>query len=177
LQRPYPTESPVSTDRTERLMESPDSRPEIIMYHRHPPAATTHTVELRQVQEINLRLGEPARAEISAESIGVAGQPTATAVSFPLDLFGTEARDCELLRPSATLRHVSAEGSPQFPYVLGHFSARPAGVQRAGDPGLVIELHSDVLHRLSIRLGLRHCWGTDAVLAGNAIRGWGSRAG
>jgi hypothetical protein len=140
------------------------------MYHRHQPAATTHTVELRQVQEINLRLGEPARADITAESMGIAGQPTASAASFPHDLFGTEAPGGELLRPSATLRYVSAEGSPQFPYVLGHFSARPGGLQRAGDPGLVIEMHSDVLHRLSIRLGLRHCWGTDAVLAGKAIR-------
>ena len=139
------------------------------MPHRHQPAATTHTVELQQVLEINRCLAEAACADITAEVLGVAGTPTAAPPGYPLNQFGTELRAHPVLRPAAALRHLSAEGPPRFPYVLGHFGALAVGGQRS-DAALVIELHSAVLARLSGLLRLRHCWGSDAVLAGKAIR-------
>lgn len=136
----------------------------------HPQLApTTYTIELRQAREINRRLAAPGHADITAETLGVAGKATASSTLFRVDLFGT-ALPAEALRPEATLSYVTAEGSPEFPYLLGHFTASSAGARRGVSAGLVIELHSDVLSRLSSKLGLRHCWGTDAVLAGKIIR-------
>ena len=141
------------------------------MPHRHQPAATTHTVELRQVEEINRRLADPAHADVTADSIGVAGRSTAPSAPFHIDLFGAGLPTTPALRSTAVLRSVSAEGSPQFPHVLGHFSGT-VGTHRADDAGPVIELHPDALHRLSSRLGLRHCWGTDDVLEGGRPWPW-----
>jgi hypothetical protein len=77
------------------------------------------------------------------------------------------------------LHYLTAEGAPEFPYVLGNFRqfgqfgqvgkigggpARLAVAHPENSAGLVVELHSDVLRRLSLALGLRHCWGTDAAL-------------
>ena len=134
------------------------------MSHRHQPAPTTRTIELRQVQDINRRLAAPGSTQVTAEALGVAGSVTASPTAFGVDLFGPETSGTAVLRPTAVLCFVSAEGSPEFPYVLGHFAASPMAAQRAGGVDAVIELHSAGLRRLSAVLGLRHCWGTDAVL-------------
>lgn len=136
------------------------------MSHRHHCAATTHTVELQQVQEINRRLAETGRADVSAGSMGCADRSTTVPVAFPFDVFGTGAPAPQVLRPTATLRYLSTEGSPQFPYLLGHFSAASAGAHWPEEPGLVIELHSDVLQRLSVRRGLRRRATGDRCLLG-----------
>ncbi|HST84412.1 MAG TPA: hypothetical protein VLL08_21925 [Kineosporiaceae bacterium] len=137
------------------------------MPHRHLPAATTHTIELQQVLEINRCLAELAPAEITAEALGMAGRPVTSPVA--VTHYGSALPSHPVLRPTAALRYLSAEGSPRFPYVLGHFCAVPVGSQLAAAT-LVIELHSDALDKLSAQLRLRHCWGSAAVLVGKAIR-------
>lgn len=139
------------------------------MTRHHRPAPTTRTVELQQVQDINRRLALPGHPDVTAATIGVAGTATA-ASSFPADPFGPDQPPAQALRATARLRYVTAEGSPEFPYVLGHFSSAPVSVHREDGAGPVIELHSDVLRRLSEKLGLRQCWGTDAALAGAVVR-------
>lgn len=96
----------------------------------HGLAPTTHTTELRQIDEMNHALR--ARPGLTAAVLGVpAGVP-----------------------PGAVLRTLRPTGSPSFPYVHGVF-ARPDG---AGD--LVIELHTAQLRAVSDRLTLRrHIWG------------------
>ncbi len=61
--------------------------------HAAPP--TTHTLDQRQVAEINERLGDGA--VVTAGAVGL-----------------TEAGS-----PEARLTHVVLEGSPEFPYVYG----------------------------------------------------------
>ena len=137
------------------------------MYRHHHPAPTTRTVELQQVQEINRRLASPGHPDVTAAALGVAGAVT-TGSPFPDDPFGPDHPSAPALRPTAHLRYLTAEGSPEFPYVLGHFSTTPVVGRDRAD--LVVELHSAGLRRLSARLGLRQCWGTDAPLAGAVVR-------
>ncbi|GLY33840.1 hypothetical protein [Kineosporia sp. NBRC 101731] len=132
---------------------------------RHQPAATTHTVELDQVQEINRRL--EARADVTAAMLGMEGAPAAVPSTFTVTLFGPGTPAVRPLGRTAVLRSVAAEGSPEFPYVLGHFSD---GDDNPGRPSRVVELHSQALHQLCLRMGLSQCWGTDAVLHGSIIR-------
>jgi hypothetical protein len=99
--------------------------------HEHELAPTTHTVELRQVKELNAALAT-GRRRITAGSIGVHAHVGA----------------------GAPLRFLESEGPPSYPYVYGIFaSAGPRGVTR-------IELHTANLRAISSQLSLRsHIWG------------------
>ncbi|MBT0768303.1 hypothetical protein KIH74_05175 [Kineosporia sp. J2-2] len=132
------------------------------MSHRHQPATTTHTLELDQVREIARRLGRPGHAPVTAGTLGLAGAPAGVPLAFATTMFGLGTPHGTTLGAQAVLRSITAEGSPEFPYVQGHFL--DDGQER------VIELHSQVLHQLCLRMGLSQCWGTDAVLTGSSIR-------
>lgn len=141
------------------------------MPHRHQPAATTRTIELRQLQEINQRLAERGRADATAEFLEVAGKPISSSSSplLHVDLFGIDPPTVPVLRPTCVLHHLSAVGSPNFPYILGHFLPAQFGPRPTDGPVLVVDLDSDVLRRLSTHLGLRHSWGTDAAGLGSVV--------
>ncbi|GAA3628021.1 hypothetical protein GCM10022223_51670 [Kineosporia mesophila] len=132
---------------------------------RHQRATTTHTVELDQVQEINRRL--EARADVTAAMLGMEGAPAGAPATFTVTLFGAGTPAVRPLGRKAVLRSVTAKGSPEFPYVLGHFSDDG---DRTGNSARVVELHSQALHQLCLKMGLSQCWGTDAVLSGSIIR-------
>ncbi|GAB6903392.1 hypothetical protein [Kineosporia succinea] len=132
------------------------------MTHRHQPAATTHTVELDQVLVIESRLG--THAPVTAAALGLDGLPAIPPSAFSIPLFETRTPSAGTLGPRAVLRHVKAQGSPEYPYVLGQFEDPVNGGAR------VVELHSQALHRLCVAMGLSQCWGTDAVLTGSSIR-------
>jgi hypothetical protein len=133
------------------------------MSHHHQLAATTRTLELRQVEEINQRLGEPGQTEVTASMLGLDGAQL-PASSFPkFELFLIDSSGPQTLPPLAVLDHVWAEGTPGFPYLMGYFRTQPAELDVPWKRGLVVSLHTDALGRLSRQLRLRHCWGSDAV--------------
>ncbi len=132
------------------------------MTHRHQPALTTHTVELDQVHIIDERLA--GRAPVTAAMLGMEQVPAGAAPAFGPSMFDTRPPSAAVLGTRAVLRHVTAEGSPEFPYVKGTFEDPVNGTLRAA------ELHSQALHRLCVLIGLSQCWGTDAVLTGSSIR-------
>jgi hypothetical protein len=131
------------------------------MTHGHLPAGTTHTVELDQVRAIDAQLG--SRAPITAAVLGMdhvaAGAPPAF-----LSLFESRPERQPELAGRSILRNVRAEGSPEFPYMIGRFEDPVTGEIQ------VVELHSQALQRLCAAIGLSQCWGTDAVLSGSSIR-------
>jgi hypothetical protein len=110
--------------------------------HRIP--STTHTVEMQQIAELDARLqGRPRAQRVTAEDLGLTGFCMTVPATTPLQA------DAELVR-------VSWDGSPEFPYVRGHF--------RNGDVRpTVVEFHSEALRHLSRRLGARHIWGVGSV--------------
>jgi hypothetical protein len=107
---------------------------------RHGLPATTHTVEMAQIADINRRLDNSRSAVITAAEIGMAGADVAG--------FGPAALDA-----AAVLLKVSWEGSPEFPNVHGHF--RTAG----RDHPRSVDLHTQALKEISRRLHLQQRWG------------------
>jgi hypothetical protein len=106
------------------------SRTEQTMY-RHQVAATTHTVELNQIAEINAALAS-GRRRLTAGSIGA--HP-------PVD-------------ERAVLTSLECEGPPSYPYVFGHFEGP------AGTGVLRVALHTAHLRAISAQLSLRsQVWG------------------
>lgn len=99
--------------------------------HEHALAPTTHTVELRQVKELNAALAT-GRRRVTAGSVGVHAQ----------------------IEAGSPLRHLESEGPPSYPYIYGVFdSTDPRGVTR-------VELHTANLRAISQQLSLRsHIWG------------------
>lgn len=87
-----------------------------------------------------------------------------TRTPFAASLFEFRPEVKTVLGAFAVLKHVRAEGSPEFPYVIGQFEDPTTGTVR------VVELHSQALHQLCVTMGLSQCWGTDAVLSGSSIR-------
>jgi hypothetical protein len=131
------------------------------MSHSHPLAATTHTVELHQVDEINRRLADPDRVPVTAEMLGLAGEPI-PGPPFPgFELFTIGPSAVRTLSGFAVLDHVSAQGAPEFPYLRAHFRVVPAATGKAAP---IVTLHTEALARLSRRLRLRHCWGGTAAV-------------
>ena len=133
------------------------------MSQNHRLATTTRTLELRQVDEINQRLAEAGRTEVTAAMLGLEGAQL-PASSFPkFELFMIDSSGPRTLPPLAVIDHVWAEGTPGFPYLMGYFRTQPAELDLPPMQGLVVSLHTDALGRLSRQLRLRHCWGLDAV--------------
>ena len=107
---------------------------------RHGLPATTHTVEMAQIDDINRRLDNSRSAVITAAEIGMTGSDVAG--------FGPTALDA-----AAVLLKVTWEGSPEFPNVHGHF--RNPG----GDRPRSADLHTQALKEISRRLHLQQRWG------------------
>lgn len=105
---------------------------------RHGLPPTTHTVEMAQVDDINLRLKNSRSPVISAADLGMSG------TTLP---GGAASR----LVPEAVLTRVSWQGDPEFPELHGHFDS-PTGPQTA-------DLHTEALKQISRRLLLRQRWG------------------
>ncbi len=102
----------------------------------HEVAPSTHTPELHQLAEIHDCL-DAARAHqitVTAGELGVGGVP-----------------------PAAELDHLSAEGPPDFPYIVGHFRSPAAS---GPTPDLSVPMHTAGLRLLSQRFHLRQRWGT-----------------
>ncbi len=105
----------------------------------HPMSATTHTLEMQQVAELNNRLQRDQA--ITAGRLGL-GQI-----------------DCrsggQLIRlpHTAELIEVVWDGSPDFPDLHGRFGI-------AGRPGhVVVDLQTPALRQLSRMLGVGQTWG------------------
>ena len=112
------------------------------MTHRIP--STTHTVEMQQIAELDARLQErPPAQRITADDLGLTGYCMSMPATTPLQ------REAVLVR-------VSWNGSPEFPYVHGHF-------RNGADHPTVVEFHTEALRHLSRRLGARHSWGLGSV--------------
>ena len=98
----------------------------------HELARTTHTVELRQVAEVNAALASGRRC-LTAASIGVHADVTERAV----------------------LRSLECAGPPSYPYVYGRFDGPGPGTAAAR-----VELHTAQLRAISEQLSLRsQTWG------------------
>ncbi len=107
--------------------------------HRHELAPTSHTVEMAQVAELNARLAEHPR--LTAEQLRLTGAPLRS---------GSRGS----LPGSAELRGLTWDGIPEFPTLHAVFAPGTAS-----DSRLVVELHTESLHELGRRLGLRQAWG------------------
>lgn len=116
----------------------------------HELARSTHTPELRQIHELNTELAtaDQAGTEVTAESLGMTGHP----MTGPAG--ATAPRE---LPASAVLDRVTAEGPPDFPYIVGRFRVRSG---TGGGAGLLrADMHTAALRRLSAALHLHHVWG------------------
>jgi len=105
---------------------------------RHGLTPTTHTIEMAQVDDLNLRLQNTRSPVITAGDLGMSGE------SLPN---GAPSR----LVPQAVLTKVSWQGNPEFPEIHGHFKG-PDGAETA-------DLHTAALQQISRRLLLRQRWG------------------
>jgi hypothetical protein len=112
----------------------------------HLPA-TTHTVEMHQIDELNERLAElPRTALPSAERLGLADTQVIPHSS------GTR------LPAAATLVNLTWQGSPEYPDIRGHFSSDGSSA-----PAHVAELHTPALLELCRHLKVRQSWGMGTV--------------
>jgi len=129
------------------VTSSPHDAPSAPLHH-HQIAPTTHTVELAQLVEINERL---AAGE---------GRPAITWADLPPDPASTSPA-AGSPAPEAVLVRLSADGSPEFPYIQGHFALPGVGGtgSQPGPTAQVVGLHTAALQAVSHRLGLRHRWG------------------
>ena len=138
----------------------------------HSLAQTTHSVELRQIREIEERLSDgraPGRPQ--ARGLGLTG-----AAIRPAIVDTVAARRAHLparvrvvappmdgLAADLPLVQLVAAGSPTFPYIYGLFAAVASGGDTAGNGGsarlLPITLHTEQLQRISAHYGLHHRWG------------------
>lgn len=121
---------------------------------KHDLSRTTHTPELRQVQELNDRLAAADRAgeRVTAESLELTG---ASVESAGASIGAPTGAPAGGLPAGAVLDHLSAEGPPDFPYLAGRFRVGSGD----SEPTLQVALHTPTLRRLSHRFGLHHVWG------------------
>lgn len=133
----------------------------------HTIAPTSHTVELRQIAEINERLGRCTDAELlRADELGLSGadvtaghvDAVAAHVAHLPQHVASGPLSSGVLSPDARLIHLVAAGSPTFPYIYGLF-----GSGRTADAGaarlLPVMLHTAQLQQISKHHRLRHRWG------------------
>lgn len=111
----------------------------MIPHHGGLPA-TTHTLEMAQIDDINRRLDNSVAPIITAAELGMAGA----------DIAG---HGPGTLPGEAVLIRLSWDGSPEFPTVHGHF--RDLG----SDQPRVTGLHTEALREISRRLHLQQRWG------------------
>ena len=110
----------------------------------HEMPATTHTVVLSQLNEINDCLADERPAHrVTAGELGLALVATA------------DDRGADRLPDESVLVKVCADGPPEYPYIHAHFAAAGS----AGRTGPAVALHTEALRTLSRALGLRHRWG------------------
>jgi hypothetical protein len=105
---------------------------------RRPPAST-HTIEMAQVKEINAKLKRRSGVVITASELPLEAQP------------GDRNRPVD---PSAQLTKLSVTGSPSFPDIFAHFAVPGSKESRRG-----VLLHTAALKEISRRLKLHHAWG------------------
>jgi hypothetical protein len=110
------------------------------MSHLSVPA-TTRTVEISQLQDLNQRLQRETR-QISARDLGLAD----------VSLLSGGLRST--LPANASLNRLCWQGPPEFPYIHGHFST---AVHKDG--ALLAEMHTETLKTLCMALNLRQQWG------------------
>ena len=104
-------------------------------------SATTHTIEMAQIKEINARLRPPSGVVITASELPLEIQPGDRRV--PVD-------------PSALLTSLSWTGSPSFPDIFAYFSA-----SCSEESPRCVRLHTTALKEISHRLNLQHAWGVE----------------
>jgi hypothetical protein len=103
--------------------------------------ATTHTIEMAQITEINAKLGPPSGVVITASELPLEIQPGDRQVP---------------VNPSALLTSLSWTGSPSFPDIFAYFSASGSEESRR-----CLRLHTAALKEISHRLNLHHAWGVE----------------
>ena len=103
--------------------------------------ATTHTIEMAQIKEINAELRPPSGVVITASELPLEIQPGDRRVP---------------VMPSALLTSVSWTGSPSFPDIFAYFSA-PGSEESL----LCVRLHTTALREISHRLNFHHAWGIE----------------
>jgi hypothetical protein len=106
---------------------------------RHGLPATTHTVEMAQITDLNRRLSNAVSPVITAQELDMAAA----------GLVGGSST----LDGRAVLVRLSWEGSPEFPTVHGHFKETGTGQV------VTAELHTHALKEMSRRLHLQQRWG------------------
>lgn len=98
----------------------------------HGMAVTTHTTEIRQIDEMNAALAS-GRQRLTAGALGL----------------------CAGVPEGAVLRRLRAAGPPSYPYVYGVFTRGTDGTDVVH-----VELHTAQLRAISDLLGQRrHIWG------------------
>jgi hypothetical protein len=117
----------------------------------HGLSPATHTIELRQVAELNARIAGTDGKQITA---GVLGLADVTIDPVMIKATGARGERPTSVPASATLERIVAVGPPSYPYLYGLF-----GADRANPPALRAQLHTAHLRLLSERYRLRHCWG------------------
>jgi hypothetical protein len=146
-----PPSRPPTADSVIHRVE-PES-PAIAAVPSHHLSATTHTVELSQLAEINERLAaQSGSSRITAGALGLSSAtPAAGREGLPVP-------------PAAVLIRLCADGPPEYPYIHGHFASPNAAddpeVAHAAGSVPVVAMHSPALNAISRALGLRHRWGT-----------------
>lgn len=103
--------------------------------------ATTHTIEMAQIEEINAKLRPPCGVVITASELPLEIQPGDRRVP---------------VMPSALLTSVSWSGSPSFPDIFAYFSA-PGSEESLR----CVRLHTAALREISHRLNFHHAWGVE----------------
>ncbi|HEY6797747.1 MAG TPA: hypothetical protein VI248_23985 [Kineosporiaceae bacterium] len=97
----------------------------------HPLSRSTRTLDMAQLAQLGDALGGTGAPRLTAGDLGV---------------------DPRHAPGSAVLGRVWWEGSPEFPYIYGDFSAGGGGPER-------VPLHTENLLKISHALGLHHRWG------------------
>jgi hypothetical protein len=129
----------------------------------HTLSASTHTVEMLQVTELNDRIRSIEATAGAGELISAACLDLANVAVAPhlLDRAATSVIPRQVqpdreMPGTALLRLVVAAGAPSFPYLYGLFAET-----NSPDGQLPAALHTCHLRAISDALGLhRHQWGT-----------------
>ena len=122
----------------------------------HELARTTHTPELRQLNELNARLETVLGTVVTARDLGISGAHVEPEPHRASALEWTSPPVVhDRLLPSAVLVNLTVDGPPDFPYVHGHFRVPPI----LGKDVQSVTMHTGALVELSRRFDLRHCWG------------------
>jgi hypothetical protein len=135
----------------------------------HELAATTQSLEMTQIQQINQHLAKSG-ARPQAQDLGLAGvvvhpehvdAVAAHRAHLPAHLAFLQVT-VDTLAPGARLVQLVAAGSPTFPYIYGLFTDTGTGATNPTETDarlLPVTLHTESLRKISARYRLRHCWG------------------